>query len=188
MRPEIGNEGLELSDVIEFEDGIKGYENDRYKQPYWSPQAVRIKDGCLYIDVYYDPNIPNKNISTTTTSPTEPEGDNFIPGHGANAEPGYGLAGAIHSKRQFPSGLFVTKIKHSWGDRIGKTSAHWDAWWAESNNPFSKEYGKKELFSWGTDDSTRRGTKTFEDKVPAREYRGVNGEQLYEYDMYEWVG
>ena len=187
-RPEIGNMGETLSKVMDFGDGIKGYENDRYKQPYWSPLAVDIKDGELLIKVFYDKTIPNKNISTTTTSPTEPEGDNFIPGHGANAEPGYGLAGAIHSKRQFPSGLFVTKIKHSWGDRIGKTSAHWDAWWAESNNPFSKEYGKKELFSWGTDDSTRRGTKTFEDKVPALEYRGVNGEQLYEYDMYEWVG
>ena len=187
-RPEIGNMGETLSKVMDFGDGIKGYENDRYKQPYWSPEAVEIKDGELLIKVFYDKTIPNKNISTTTTSPTEPEGDNFIPGHGANAEPGYGLAGAIHSKRQFPSGLFVTKIKHSWGDRIGKTSAHWDAWWAESNNPFSKEYGKKELFSWDTDDSTRRGTKTFEDKVPALEYRGVNGEQLYEYDMYEWVG
>ena len=187
-RPEIGNMGETLSKVMDFGDGIKGYSGDRYKQPYWSPEAVEIKDGELLIKVYYDKTIPNKNISTTTTSTTEPEGDNFIPGSGANAEPGYGLAGAIHSKRQFPSGLFVTKIKHSWGDRIGKTSAHWDAWWAESNNPFSKEYGKKELFSWGTDDSTRRGTKTFEDKVPALEYRGVNGEQLYEYDMYEWVG
>ena len=178
--------GETLSKVMDFGDGIKGYENDRYKQPYWSPEAVEIKDGELLIKVFYDKTIPNKNISTTTTSPTEPEGDNFIPGSGANAEPGYGLAGAIHSKRQFPSGLFVTKIKHSWGDRIGKTSAHWDAWWAESNNPFSKEYGKKELFSWGTDDSTRRG-KVFTDGVPETQYKGVNGEQVYEYDMYEWV-
>ena len=194
-RPEIGNMGEPLSDVKDFGDGIKGYENDRYKQPYWSPLAVDIKDGELLIKVFYDKTIPNKNISTTTTSQTAPEGDNFIPGHGVNAEPGYGLAGAIHSKRQFPSGLFVTKIKHSWGDRAGKTSAHWDAWWAESNNPFSKEYGKKKLFSWDTNDSTRVG-KVFvnygdnENPYPSElnRYKGVNGEQVYEYDMYEWVG
>ena len=194
-RPEIGNMGEPLSDVKDFGDGIKGYENDRYKQPYWSPRAVDIKDGELLIKVFYDKTIPNKNISTTTTSATAPEGDNFIPGHGANAEPGYGLAGAIHSKRQFPSGLFVTKIKHSWGDRAGKTSAHWDAWWAESNNPFSKEYGKKKLFSWDTNDSTRVG-KVFENydykanPYPSalNRYKGINGEQVYEYDMYEWVG
>ena len=193
-RPEIGNDGLELKEK-NFDDGIKGYENDRYKQPYWSPLAVDIKDGELLIKVFYDDSIPNHNISTTTDSQTAPEGDNFIPGHGANAEPGYGLAGAIHSKRQFPSGLFVTKIKHSWGDRAGKTSAHWDAWWAESNNPFSKEYGKKKLFSWDTNDSTRVG-KVFENydykenPYPSAlsQYKGINGEQVYEYDMYEWVG
>ena len=189
-RPDIGNMGLELKEK-NFADGIKGYENDRYKQPYWSPLAVDIKDGELLIKVFYDDSIPNYNISTTTDSTTAPEGDNFIPGHGANAEPGYGLAGAIHSKRQFPSGLFVTKIKHSWGDRAGKISAHWDAWWAESNNPFSKEYGKKKLFSWDTDDSTRVG-KDFTNYATypsgLSQYKGVNGEQVYEYDMYEWVG
>ena len=194
-RPQIGNMGETLSGVMDFGDGIKGYSGDRYKQPYWSPRAVDIQDGELLIKVFYDDSIPNHNISTTTTSQTAPEGDNFIPGHGANAESGYGLAGAIHSKRQFPSGLFVTKIKHSWGDRAGKTSAHWDAWWAESNNPFSKEYGKKKLFSWDTGDDTRVG-KVFENydykanPYPSalNRYKGINGEQVYEYDMYEWVG
>ena len=180
-RPQIGNMGEPLSDVKDFGDGIKGYSGDRYKQPYWSPQAVDIKDGELLIKVYFDPSIDNLNEDSNGKV-------GYIPGDTANLynEKGYGVAGAIHSKRQFPSGLFVTKIKHSWGDRAGKTNAHWDAWWAESNNPFSKEYGKKELFSWGTDDSTRRG-KVFDDGVPAQQYRGVNGEQVYEYDMYEWV-
>ena len=178
-RPEIGNMGETLSKVMDFGDGIKGYENDRYKQPYWSPEAVEIKDGELLIKVYFDKTIENKNLNNNGEK-------GYIPNKTTLDTVGYGVAGAIHSKRQFPSGLFVTKIKHSWGDRAGKTSAHWDAWWAESNNPFSKEYGKKELFSWGTDDSTRRG-KVFTDGVPETRYKGVNGEQVYEYDMYEWV-
>ena len=178
-RPEIGNEGETLSEVMDFGDGIKGYSGDRYKQPYWSPEAVEIKDGELLIKVYFDKTIENKNLNNNGEK-------GYIPNKTTLDTVGYGVAGAIHSKRQFPSGLFVTKIKHSWGDRAGKTSAHWDAWWAESNNPFSKEYGKKELFSWGTDDSTRRG-KVFTDGVPETRYKGVNGEQVYEYDMYEWV-
>ena len=178
-RPEIGNMGETLSEVMDFGDGIKGYSGDRYKQPYWSPEAVEIKDGELLIKVYFDKTIENKNLNNNGEK-------GYIPNKTTLDTVGYGVAGAIHSKRQFPSGLFVTKIKHSWGDRAGKTSAHWDAWWAESNNPFSKEYGKKELFSWGTDDSTRRG-KVFTDGVPAEQYKGVNGEQVYEYDMYEWV-
>ena len=191
-RPEIGNMGLELSEVKDFGDGIKGYENDRYKQPYWSPQAVRIKDGCLYIDVYYDPNIPNKNISTTATSSTEPEGDNFIPNIGANAEPGYGLAGAIHSKRQFPSGLFITKIKHDFSGRENKHASHWDAWWAESNNPFSKKYGEKDLFmppgaQAGVNQIAKYKFNNDGNLHPTVSARGLNGQQVYEYDMYEWV-
>ena len=180
-RPEIGNPGTEQPTLVEFSDGIKGYSGDRYKQPYWSPEAVEIKDGELLIKVYFNPNIDNLNEDSNGKV-------GYIPGETANLynEKGYGVAGAIHSKRQFPSGLFVTKIKHSWGDRAAKTNAHWDAWWAESNNPFSRAYGKKELFSWDTDDSTRRG-KVFDDGVPAQQYRGVNGEQVYEYDMYEWV-
>ena len=181
-RPSIGNEGKTEPEFIpDFGDGISGYSGDRYKQPYWSPQAVEIKDGELLIKVYFDPNIDNLNEDSNGKV-------GYIPGETANLynKKGYGVAGAIHSKRQFPSGLFVTKIKHSWGDRAGKTNAHWDAWWAESNNPFSRAYGKKELFSWGTDDSTRRG-KVFTDGVPETQYKGVNGEQVYEYDMYEWV-
>ena len=180
-RPQLDNPGIEKPTLRDdFPDGIKGYENDRYKQPYWSPQAVDIKDGELLIKVYFDPDIDNLNEDSNGKV-------GYIPGGNLYDETGYGVAGAIHSKRQFPSGLFVTKIKHSWGDRTGKTCAHWDAWWAESNNPFSRDYGKKELFSWGTDDSTRRG-KVFTDGVPETQYKGVNGEQVYEYDMYEWVG
>ena len=179
-RPEIGNPGIEQPTLVEFSDRIKGYENDRYKQPYWSPQAVDIKDGELLIKVYFDKSLDNLNEDSNGRKGYIPGGTNLYD------ETGYGVAGAIHSKRQFPSGLFVTKIKHSWGDRAGKTNAHWDAWWAESNNPFSRAYGEKELFSWGTDDSTRRG-KVFTDGVPETQYKGVNGEQVYEYDMYEWV-
>ena len=178
-RPEIGNPGIEQPTLVEFPDGIKGYSGDRYKQPYWSPEAVEIKDGELLIKVYFDKSIVNKNLNNNKK-------EGYIPNTSTLDTNGYGVAGAIHSKRQFPSGLFVTKIKHSWGDRAGKTSAHWDAWWAESNNPFSRAYGKKELFSWGTDDSTRRG-KVFTDGMPETQYKGVNGEQVYEYDMYEWV-
>ena len=179
-RPEIGNPGIEQPTLVEFSDRIKGYENDRYKQPYWSPQAVDIKDGELLIKVYFDKSLDNLNEDSNGRKGYIPGGTNLYD------ETGYGVAGAIHSKRQFPSGLFVTKIKHSWGDRAGKTNAHWDAWWAESNNPFSRAYGEKELFSWGTGDSTRRG-KVFTDGVPETQYKGVNGEQVYEYDMYEWV-
>ena len=191
-RPEIGNMGLELSNVKDFGDGIKGYENDRYKQPYWSPQAVRIKDGCLYIDVYYDPSIPNKNISTTTSSTEEPDGDNFIPNVGANADPGYGLAGAIHSKRQFPSGLFVTKIRHDFSGRANKNGSHWDAWWAESNNPFSKKYGEKDLFmppgaQAGVNQIAKYKFNNDGNLHSTVSARGLNGQQVYEYDMYEWV-
>ena len=194
-RPDIGNPGIDYPTPVEFPDGIKGYENDRYKQPYWSPEAVDIKDGELLIKVYFDKGIKNKNINNGQKG--------YIPG-GNNLydETGYGVAGAIHSKRQFPSGLFVTKIKHSWGDRAGKTNAHWDAWWAESNNPFSRAYGEKPLFMpAGGEDRARRakgetspnGIDTNNDRileytndVPAGD-RGLNGQQVYEYDMYEWV-
>ena len=191
-RPEIGNEGLELKEK-NFDDGIKGYENDRYKQPYWSPQAVRIKDGCLYIDVYFDPEIPNKNISTTTTSTTEPEGDGFIPFNNVtNSNRGYGLAGAIHSKRQFPSGLFITKIKHDFSGRANKDASHWDAWWAESNNPFSKKYGEKDLFmppgaQAGVNQIDKYKFNNTGNLHPTVSARGLNGQQVYEYDMYEWT-
>ena len=195
-RPEIGNMGETLSEVMDFGDGIKGYSGDRYKQPYWSPEAVEIKDGELLIKVYFDPSLDNLNEDSSGRKGYIPGGTNLYD------ETGYGVAGAIHSKRQFPSGLFVTKIKHSWGDRAGKTNAHWDAWWAESNNPFSRAYGEKDLFMpEGGEDRARRakgetspnGIDTNNDKileytndVPAGD-RGLNGQQVYEYDMYEWV-
>ena len=196
-RPDIGNMGLELKEK-NFADGIKGYENDRYKQPYWSPLAVDIKDGELLIKVYFNPNIDNLNEDSNGKV-------GYIPGETANLynEKGYGVAGAIHSKRQFPSGLFVTKIKHSWGDRAAKTNAHWDAWWAESNNPFSRAYGEKPLFMPAGGETKARRAKgetspnaidtdnndsldTYTNDVPAGD-RGLNGQQVYEYDMYEWV-
>ena len=195
-RPSIGNPGIEEPTLVEFSDGIKGYENDRYKQPYWSPEAVEIKDGELLIKVYFNPNIDNLNEDSNGKVGYIPGGTNLYD------ETGYGVAGAIHSKRQFPSGLFVTKIKHSWGDRAGKTNAHWDAWWAESNNPFSRAYGEKPLFMpAGGETKARRakgetspnGIDTNNDRileytndVPAGD-RGLNGQQVYEYDMYEWV-
>ena len=195
-RPEIGNPGTERPTLVEFSDGIKGYSGDRYKQPYWSPQAVEIKDGELLIKVYFDKSLDNLNEDSSGRKGYIPGGTNLYD------ETGYGVAGAIHSKRQFPSGLFVTKIKHSWGDRAGKTNAHWDAWWAESNNPFSRAYGEKDLFMpAGGEDRARRakgetspnGIDTNNDRileytndVPAGD-RGLNGQQVYEYDMYEWV-
>ena len=198
-RPEIGNEGKTTPDFIpDFGDGISGYSGDRYKQPYWSPEAVDIKDGELLIKVYFDPTIDNLNEDSNGKV-------GYIPGETANLynKKGYGVAGAIHSKRQFPSGLFVTKIKHSWGDRAGKTNAHWDAWWAESNNPFSRDYGKKTLFMPAggetkaqraegetrpnaIDTDNNGSLDTYTNDVPAGD-RGLNGQQVYEYDMYEWV-
>ena len=196
-RPEIGNEGKPTPDFIpDFGEGISGYSGDRYKQPYWSPQAVEIKDGELLIKVYFDKSLDNLNEDSNGKVGYIPGGNNLYD------ETGYGVAGAIHSKRQFPSGLFVTKIKHSWGDRAGKTNAHWDAWWAESNNPFSRAYGEKDLFMpEGGESKARRakgetspnGIDTNNDRileytndVPAGD-RGLNGQQVYEYDMYEWV-
>ena len=183
-RPEVGNPGIERPTLVEFPDGIKGYSGDRYKQPYWSPEAVGISDdGQLEIKVFFDKTIRNKNVNNGQ--------EGYIPGGSAVDTTGYGLAGAIHSKRQFPSGLFVTKIKHSWGDRAGKTNAHWDAWWAESNNPFSRAYGEKDLFmpEGGENRARRAKNVTTADNytdVQAGD-RGLNGQQVYEYDMYEWV-
>ena len=190
-RPEIGNEGKTEPEFIpDFGDGISGYSGDRYKQPYWSPEAVDIKDGELLIKVYFDPSLDNLNEDSEGRPGFIPDGDKDA-NNNPYSEKGYGVAGAIHSKRQFPSGLFVTKIKHSWGDRAGKTNAHWDAWWAESNNPFSRAYGEKPLFmpAGGEDRARRAKNATTADDytdVPAGD-RGLNGQQVYEYDMYEWV-
>ena len=186
-RPEIGNPGIQYPTLVEFPDGIKGYSGDRYKQPYWSPKAVEIKDGKLLIKVFFDKSIQNKNVNGSNMQA------GWVPGSGGTYDTtGYGLAGAIHSKRQFPCGLFITKIKHSWGNRSAKTNAHWDAWWAESNNPFSRAYGEKELFMPEGGESRIRRAKniTTSDEytdVPTSD-RGLNGQQVYEYDMYEWVG
>lgn len=174
-----GNQGILMPSEVTFPDGIKGYSGDRYKQPYWSPKAVAINNGKLEIQVYYDPDI------------TRP--DNIIAAEGgagnwnSGTNKGYGLAGAIHSKRQFPCGFFITKIRHGSSDGSPKTPVHWDAWWGESNNPYSRAYGAKKLFMPpGGESRNRRGFSTTNGQVNATD-RGLNGEQLYEFDMYEWV-
>ncbi len=167
-----GNAGIETPSLVQYPDGTKGYSGDRYKQPYWSPKATKLNGGNLEIHAYWD--------SSIIANPT-----GHLPG-GTNSTQGYGLAGAIHSKRQFPCGLFITKIKHS----TGKKTCHWDAWWAESNNPFSRKYGEKTLFMpTGGEDRARRGHVFTSDNYSDVEAtdRGRNGEQVYEFDMYEWV-
>lgn len=51
-----------------------------------------------------------------------------------------GIIGAIHSYRRFPHGLFIAR----WTEKREKTN-HWDAFWLDTNHPFSKAYGKKIL-------------------------------------------
>ena len=175
-RIDTGNPGILMPSEVTFPDGIKGYSGDRYKQPYWSPKAVAINNGQLEIQVYFDPDItrPDNIIATDNNCGTTK---------------GYGLAGAIHSKRQFPCGFFITKLRHGTTDGSQKTPVHWDAWWAESNNPYSRAYGAKELFMPpGGKTRSRRGFQLSNGQIPTVADRGLNGEQVYEFDMYEWVG
>ena len=51
-----------------------------------------------------------------------------------------GIIGAIHSYRRFPHGLFIAR----WTEKRENTN-HWDAFWLDTNHPFSKAYGKKIL-------------------------------------------
>lgn len=174
-RIDTGNPGILMPTEVTFDDGIKGYSGDRYKQPYWSPKAVAINNGQLEIQVYFDPDItrPDNIIATNNNCGTTK---------------GYGLAGAIHSKRQFPCGFFITKLRHGTTDGSPKTPVHWDAWWAESNNPYSRAYGAKELFMPpGGKTRSRRGFQLSNGQIPTVADRGLNGEQVYEFDMYEWV-
>ena len=175
-KPEFGNYGYEMPEEVVFDDGLKGYKNDRYKQPYWSPKAVRLQDGFLALWTLYDPTVPVYDKD------------------GTRIRTGYGLTGAVHSRRQFPYGYFETRIimnKHA--------RAHWDAWWAESNNPFSRAYGKKTLFlptqkmldeagvSLNVSDMKRKTDLYTENNRAPSQWQGFNGQQVYEYDMYEWV-
>ena len=167
-KPEVGNMGYDQPEEVAFPDGLKGYKNDRFKQPYWSPKAVTLKDGFLVIGTMYDQNVPVYDKD------------------GKKVRDGYALSGAIHSRRQFPYGYFETRVLMD-----KETATHWDAWWAESNNPFSRAYGEKDLFMPAGGEARARRAK---DAVTADNYtdvpagdRGLNGQQVYEYDMYEWV-
>lgn len=175
-KPEVGNMGYKTPEPVKFSDGLYGYKNDRFKQPYWSPKAVTLKEGFLVIGTMYDQNVPVYDKD------------------GKKVRDGYALSGAVHSRRQFPYGYFETRILMD-----KETATHWDAWWAESNNPFSREYGKKKLFtptqgmldslglSLNISDIKQKTDKYTEKNRAPQEWQGFNGQQVYEYDMYEWV-
>ncbi len=184
---EIGNFGYPEPEAVQFyvngtneDDGVfLGYKNDRYKQPYWSPKAVMLKDGFLVVGTMYDQNV------------------SVYDKDGKKVRDGYPLAGAVHSRRQFPYGYFETRIVMS-----KETATQWNAWWAESNNPFSRVYGEKKLFTPTKDiltklgltdlansyDSISKKTEEYAEQPRADvKWQGFNGQQVYEYDMYEWV-
>lgn len=108
--PEIGNEGLEPT-YFEAPDGqFHGYADEWQKQPTWSPRATYIEDGKARLLAKYD------------------------------KEAQIGVAGALHSKRLFPHGVF-----HARWTQKRDTASHWDAFWLDTNQPFSKAYGQKLL-------------------------------------------
>lgn len=184
---EIGNFGYPEPEAVEFpvdksnpdKGAFLGYKNDRYKQPYWSPKAVMLKDGFLVVGTMYDQNV------------------SVYDKDGKKVRDGYPLAGAVHSRRQFPYGYFETRIVMS-----KETATQWNAWWAESNNPFSRAYGEKKLFTptqdiltklnlsdlvTGYDSMSKKTDKYTEENRAEAKWQGFNGQQVYEYDMYEWV-
>lgn len=185
-KPEIGNFGYDKPEAVQFyvngtdeNDGVfLGYKNDRYKQPYWSPKAVMLKDGFLVVGTMYDQNV------------------SVYDKDGKKVRDGYPLAGAVHSRRQFPYGYFETRIVMN-----KETATQWNAWWAESNNPFSRAYGEKKLFTptqeilnglnlttkLDINSKSQKTDKYTEDKRAEQQWQGFNGQQVYEYDMYEWV-
>lgn len=108
--PEIGNEGLEPT-YFEAPDGqFHGYADEWQKQPTWSPKATYIEDGKARLLAKYD------------------------------KEAQIGVAGALHSKRLFPHGVF-----HARWTQKRDSNSHWDAFWLDTNQPFSKAYGEKLL-------------------------------------------
>ena len=108
--PEIDNEGLEPK-YFEAPDGqFHGYADEWQKQPTWSPRATYIEDGKARLLAKYD------------------------------EEAQVGVAGALHSKRLFPHGVF-----HARWTQKRDTASHWDAFWLDTNQPFSKAYGRKLL-------------------------------------------
>ena len=108
--PEIGNMGLEPT-YFEAPDGqFHGYADEWQKQPTWSPRATYIEDGKARLLAKYD------------------------------KEEQIGVAGALHSKRLFPHGVF-----HARWTQKRDSNSHWDAFWLDTNQPFSKAYGEKLL-------------------------------------------
>lgn len=106
----IGNMGLEPK-YFEAPDGqFHGYADEWQKQPTWSPRATYIEDGKARLLAKYD------------------------------TEAQVGVAGALHSKRLFPHGVF-----HARWTQKRDTNSHWDAFWLDTNQPFSKAYGRKLL-------------------------------------------
>lgn len=108
--PEIGNNNLPPT-YFEAPDGqFHGYADEWQKQPTWSPRATYIEDGKARLLAKYD------------------------------KEAQIGVAGALHSKRLFPHGVF-----HARWTQKRDTASHWDAFWLDTNQPFSKAYGQKLL-------------------------------------------
>ncbi len=108
--PEIGNNNLKPTYFKAPDGQFHGYADEWQKQPTWSPKATYIEDGKARLLAKYD---------------TEAE---------------IGVAGALHSKRLFPHGVF-----HARWTQKRDTDSHWDAFWLDTNQPFSKAYGQKLL-------------------------------------------
>lgn len=108
--PEIGNNDLEPTYFKAPDEQFHGYADEWQKQPTWSPKATYIEDGKARLLAKYD------------------------------KEAQIGVAGALHSKRLFPHGVF-----HARWTQKRDTNSHWDAFWLDTNQPFSKAYGQKLL-------------------------------------------
>lgn len=106
----IGNKGLEPTYFKAPDGQFHGYADEWQKQPTWSPRATYIEDGKARLLAKYD------------------------------TEAQIGVAGALHSKRLFPHGVF-----HARWTQKRDTNSHWDAFWLDTNQPFSKAYGQKLL-------------------------------------------
>lgn len=108
--PEIGNNDLDPTYFKAPDGQFHGYADEWQKQPTWSPRATYIEDGKARLLAKYD------------------------------TEAQIGVAGALHSKRLFPHGVF-----HARWTQKRDTNSHWDAFWLDTNQPFSKAYGQKLL-------------------------------------------
>ena len=108
--PKIGNNNLEPKYFKAPDGQFHGYADEWQKQPTWSPRATYIEDGKARLLAKYD------------------------------EKAGIGVAGALHSKRLFPHGVF-----HARWTQKRDTNSHWDAFWLDTNQPFSKAYGRKLL-------------------------------------------